>query len=163
LARPRKPPEDLVAFGRVAGPYGVRGWLKVLADEPEVLAAQPAWWLEGAEHAVEETKAHSGTLPLLADLVKEGRLVAPFKGKAVSIPRPDPGEGRYYWSDLVGLEVVNEQGVVLGVVKAMSSNGAHDVMEVAGERPRLLPFVPAYVKKVDLRARRIDVEWGADW
>ena len=48
-------------------------------------------------------------------------------------------------------------------MKQMSSNGAHDVMEVKGERTRLLPFVPVYVKKIDLQSRRIDVEWGADW
>jgi 16S rRNA processing protein RimM len=85
----------------------------------------------------------------------------------VSIPRPEAGAGRYYWSDLVGLEVVNEQGVVLGVVKQMSSNGAHDVMEVAATtaqgRTRLLPFVPAYVRQVDLQQRRIEVEWQVDW
>ena len=47
------------------------------------------------------------------------------------------------------------------------SNGVHDVMEVAGTkedaRTRLLPFVPVYVKKIDLQNRRIDVEWQEDW
>ena len=56
---------------------------------------------------------------------------------------------------------------VLGVLKQMSHNGAHEVMEVAGTgtdaRTRLLPWVPAYVKKVDLARRRIEVEWGVDW
>jgi 16S rRNA processing protein RimM len=79
------------------------------------------------------------------------------------IERPEAGEGRYYWTDLVGLEVVNGQGVLLGRVKAMSSNGAHDVMEVKGDKTRWLPFVPAYVMKVDLQSKRIDVDWQADW
>ena len=59
--------------------------------------------------------------------------------------------------------MVNAQGEVLGVVKRMFSNGAQDVMELAGERPRLLPWVPAVVKKVDLPEKRIEVEWEADW
>ncbi len=145
----------------------MRGWLKVLSDEPEVLAAQPVWWLEGLEHRVEETKAHSGTLLAKLAGISNPEQAQKLKGQAVSVPRPDPGEGRYYWSDLVGLEVVNEQGVVLGVVREMSNNGAHDVMALAGTaqdpRERLLPFVPAYVKKVDLPGRRIEVEWGVDW
>ena len=59
--------------------------------------------------------------------------------------------------------MVNQQGEALGVVKRMFTNGAQDVMELAGDRERLLPWVPTVVKNVDLRGRRIEVEWGADW
>jgi len=163
LARPKKPLENLIEFGRVAGSYGVRGWIRVVVDEPERLAEQPDWWLSGTQYAVRETKVHSGALLAKLDGIDNPERAKSLKGVAVSIPRPEAGAGRYYWSDLVGLEVVNEQGVVLGMVKQMSSNGAHDVMEVAGERSRLLPFVPAYIKQVDLQKGRIEVEWGADW
>ena len=61
------------------------------------------------------------------------------------------------------MEVVNEQGEALGVVSRTYSNGAHDVIEVAGERTRLIPWVAAVVKQVDLGAGRVQVEWGADW
>jgi len=36
-------------------------------------------------------------------------------------------------------------------------------MELAGDRERLIPWVPTVVKKVDLEAKRIEVDWGADW
>ena len=153
----------MIEFGRVAGAYGVRGWLKVAVDEPEVLARQPKWWLGGAGYAVQETKVHSGTLLAKLAGIDDPEQARTYKGGAVSIPRPEAGEGRYYWSDLVGLEVVNSQGQVLGVVKGMFSNGAHDVMELSGDRPRLLPWVPVVVRKVDLPEKRIEVEWGADW
>lgn len=153
----------MIAFGRVAGSYGVRGWMKVAVDDPELLAAQPAWWLEGVERRVEATKIHSGTLLAKLEGIETPEVARTFKGKAVLIPRPEPVEGRYYWDDLIGLEVVNTQGQLLGVVKGMFSNGAHDVAELSGERPRLLPWVPVVVKKVDLPERRVEVEWGADW
>lgn len=153
----------MIAFGRVAGSYGVRGWMKVVVDDPELLAAQPAWWLDGIERRVEATKIHSGTLLAKLEGIGSPEEAKQFKGRAVQIPRPEPGEGRYYWDDLIGLEVVNTQGQVLGVVKGMFSNGAHDVAELSGERPRLLPWVPVVVKKVDLPERRVEVEWGADW
>jgi 16S rRNA processing protein RimM len=76
---------------------------------------------------------------------------------------PPPDEGHYYLDDLVGLAVVNEQGERLGVVKQLFSNGAQDVMEVTGDRMRLLPWVPSVVRKVDLPRGQITVEWGADW
>ena len=153
----------MIEYGRVADPYGVRGWLRVVVDEPELLAAAPVWWIGGVARTVKESRPHSGTLLALLEGIENPEQARTLKGKAVSIPRPEAGEGRYYWSDLVGLEVVNEQGVVLGVVKQMSSNGAHDVMELSGERERLLPWVPPVVKKVDLQARRIEVAWQADW
>jgi 16S rRNA processing protein RimM len=153
----------LIEFGRVAGSYGVRGWMKVVVDDPELLAAQPSWWLDGAQRKVEEAKIHSGKLLAKLSGIETPEAARAYKGKAVSIPRPDAGAGRYYWDDLIGLEVVNTQGQVLGVVKGMFSNGAHDVAELSGDKPRLLPWVPVVVKKVDLPERRVEVEWGADW
>jgi 16S rRNA processing protein RimM len=153
----------LIEFGRVAGAYGVRGWIKVAVDEPEVLAAQRKWRLADTEYAVQETRLHSGTLLAKLAGIDDPEQAQKLKGRAVRIPRPEAGEGRYYWTDLIGLEVVNLQGVALGAVRRMSSNGAHDVMEVAGARTHLLPFVPAYVAKVDLQAKRIEVDWQEDW
>ena len=153
----------MIEFGRVAGAYGVRGWVKVLVDEPEVLAAQPSWRLDGAEYAVTQTRVHSGRLLAKLAGIENPEQARRFKGKAVVIPRPEAAAGSYYWADLVGLEVVNAQGLVLGVVKGMFSNGAHDVMELSGEKTRLLPWVPVVVKKVDLPDRRIEVDWQADW
>lgn len=137
--------------------------MKVRVDEPELLARQRRWWLGGTEYAVQEARPHSGTLLAKLAGVDTPEQARALKGKPVVIERPAPAQGQYYWSDLVGLEVVNEKGVVLGVVKQMSHNGAHEVMEVAGARVRLLPWVPAYVKRVDLEKRRIDVEWQEDW
>jgi 16S rRNA processing protein RimM len=124
------------------------------------------WWIGDRAYAVAEAKVHSGSVVAkLAGLETREQALA-LKGKEVSVQRdalPEPGEGRYYLADLVGLEVVNEQGDKLGIVKQLFTNGAQDVMEVAGDRTRLMPWVPTVVKDVDLAARRITVEWGADW
>jgi len=152
-------------MGRVAGSYGVRGWIRV--ERPEAgLAGCGEWWIGGEPREVQETKAHSGSL--LAKLAGVGSREEAMKlrGRAVEVSRaalPEPEAGHYYLADLIGLEVVNEKGEKLGVVKRMFTNGAQDVMELAGDRERLLPWVPTVVKNVDLRGRRIEVEWGADW
>jgi 16S rRNA processing protein RimM len=152
-------------MGRVAGSYGVRGWIRV--ERPEAgLAGCGEWWIGGEPREVQETRPHSGTL--LAKLSGVGSREAAMKlrGRAVEVSRaalPEPEAGHYYLADLIGLEVVNEKGEKLGVVKRMFTNGAQDVMELAGDRERLLPWVPTVVKNVDLRGRRIEVEWGADW
>ena len=89
-----------------------------------------------------------------------------LKGARVAMERAalgEPGEGHHILADLVGLEVRNEQGELLGTVKRWFSNGAQDVMEVAGERDRLIPWVSAIVKAVDVAGRRIVVDWSAEW
>ena len=153
-------------MGRVAGSYGVRGWMRV----EEAQAALPrcaAWRIGGREFSVEQVKQHSGTLLAKLRGVESPEAARKLKGSTVYVRReamPAPEAGHYYLTDLVGLEVVNEQGVLLGKVKRWMFNGAQDVMEVAGDgRVRLLPWIPRVVKNVDLQKRQIDVAWGADW
>jgi 16S rRNA processing protein RimM len=112
-----------------------------------------------------------------------------WKGWTVLVPRsafPKPADGEFYWIDLIGCELlgVDDQGgqVVLGSVTDVGDNGAQAILHVARvvpvapDQPRepmldakgravevLVPFVDAYIRGVDLEARRIDSEWPADF
>jgi len=153
-------------MGRVAGSYGVRGWIKVEAPQ-QALAACSKWSIGGAEYPVEQVKEHSGTLLAKLAGLESREAALKLKGSTVYVQReamPEPEAGHYYLADLVGLAVVNERGEPLGVVRRWVFNGAQDVMEVVGGgKVRLLPWVPDVVKSVDLLDKRIDVAWGADW
>jgi len=163
----RRPPE-LIELGRIAGSYGVRGWVKVAPQKgvAEALVAAKQWWLGGKACRVEEAKVHSATVVAkLAGLETREQALA-LKGTKILVARsalPDKDDGRYYLADLVGLEVVNGEGAKLGVLRQWLTNGPQDVMEVAGDRVRLVPWVAAVVKAVDLDAGRIEVAWEADW
>ncbi len=155
-------------MGRVAGAYGVRGWLKLAPEGgvQETLARAAEWWIGERPYRVLEAKMHGATVVGRAAGVDTREEALALKGSTVSVRRealPELEPGHYYLADLVGLVVVNENGEPLGVVKRLFTNGAQDVMEVAGAVTRLLPWVPAVVKKVDLAERTIHVEWGADW
>ena len=155
-------------MGRVAGSYGVRGWVKVAPDDgaEESLASAREWWIGTEAYAVSGARIHGATVVgKLAGLENREQALA-LKGRTVALRRdalPEPQQGKYYLADLVGLEVVNEQGTPLGVVTRTYSNGAHDVIEVVGDRTRLIPWVAAVIKEVDLPNGRVEVEWGADW
>ena len=155
-------------MGRVAGAYGVRGWLKVApgGGVRETLAGAKEWWLAGRAYAVSEAKMHGATVVAKLAGVESREAVQRLSGERVCVRRealPRPDEGHYYLDDLVGLEVVNEQGERLGIVARMFSNGAQDVMEVTGDRTRLMPWVPTVVRQVDLPRGQITVDWGGDW
>jgi 16S rRNA processing protein RimM len=163
----RRPPE-LIELGRIAGSYGVRGWVKVAPQKgvAETLVAAKEWWLGEELHRVDEAKVHSATVVAKLAGIETREQALGLKGRKIEVARaalPDADDGRYYLADLVGLEVVNRQGEKLGVVRQWLTNGPQDVMELAGDRVRLIPWVPTVVQQVDLAAKRIEVEWEADW
>lgn len=165
-------PEEMVVMGRIGAPFGVRGWIKVqpFTEELDGLLNFPIWrlgqngrWgkrklLEGAVHG-------KGLIARIAGC--EDRTAAEqLCGLEVAIPRealPATKENEYYWSDLTGLDVVNLQHEMLGTVDEVLETGGNDVLVVLGEYKRLLPFVPAVIREVNLAQGRIFVDWGADW
>jgi 16S rRNA processing protein RimM len=159
-------------MGRIVGPFGVAGWLKVKAftEGADGLGAFDRWMVRGAggwqEMALEGFEVHAkGPVAKLAgcdDRDAADRL----RGADVAIPREGLGEaqeGTLYRVDLVGLEVVDEGGASLGKVEGFFETGETSVMVVAGARERMIPFVPEYVKTVDRESQRITVDWKAEY
>lgn len=166
---------EIIVLGRLADPYGVRGWLRLypFGDDPMNWAEMPVWWVtkEGEpwrEIGLKGLKAHGDGLVVLLDGVVDRTAAEAMKGLLVGAPRdalPSTGDDEFYWGDLVGLEVVNTADERLGKVAGLIETGANDVLRVVGEDgvERLLPFVAAVVLAVEKEAGRIRVEWGSDW
>ena len=77
---------------------------------------------------------------------------------------PPVQQGEYYWSDLIGLQVVNTQGVELGVIESLMETGANDVIILQGEPPRAIPFLQNQtILAIDLNARKMLVDWDDDF
>lgn len=161
-------------MGHVGAPFGVKGWVKIhpYTETPDALLEYPAWWLGSEQRAdwrqVRVTEASCQGKGLVARLgdCADRDAAARLRGLQVGLRRSElPAEesGEFYLADLEGLEVVTLRGEGLGVVDGFLETGASPVMAVKGERERLIPFVPAVVRDVDLEAGRIVVDWGADF
>jgi 16S rRNA processing protein RimM len=166
----------MIVLGRVVAPYGVRGWVKVhpLGDDPDSWCRMPQWWFgpdaEGSiwqPYPLEAFRRHGASwiakLGGIDDRGKaeglDGLFVAALREE---LPRTEPDE--YYWTDLIGLDVTNEQGESLGRVDSLIETGAHQVLVVKdGDTERLLPFVSQVVKQVDVGGGCIRVDWARDW
>ena len=170
-------PADLVQVGYVSGPYGVAGSIRVtpFSTDADALMSVKTWWLsKPAMQAVQvrTAKIHGGdVVAQLAGVVGRDASEA-LKGAAVSIPRsefPALAADEFYWSDLIGLNVVNLQGEALGTVSDMMDNGAQSILRItpvaADDAPaeRLVPYVDQYVKSVDLNSKLITLDWGLDY
>lgn len=166
---------DIVVLGRLADPYGVRGWIRLhpYGDDPLGWSAIARWSVgqEGGpwrELTLKGLKMHGDGHVVLFDGVEDRSTAEALKGLLVGAPRdalPAAGEDAFYWADLIGLGVVNKAGESLGQVAGLIETGANDVLRVVDAEgvERLLPFVDAVVLSVDRAAGQIEVDWGLDW
>ena len=178
-------PEDAVEVGYIADGYGLKGWVKIVPHANgkqggDALLTAKRWWLaKGRERKSArcvQSKVHADTIVARLSGCDDRNAAEALKGYTVHIARSDfpklDSEDEFYWVDLIGLNVENEAGVALGHVADLIDNGAHSILRieypdtrdgepVTGER--LIPFVGAYVKTVDRAAKRIVVDWEADY
>lgn len=164
--------DDYVILGRISGIYGVQGWVKVYSEtrvRADILGYEQ-WWLRrpGGWQKVRLIEGRMQGEGVIARLegVNDRDAARGLIGTEIAVHRhelPPAKPGEYFWSDLEGLKVVNLDGVVLGTVSHLFETGANDVLVVAGERERLIPFTRDAVKEVDLAGRTLRVDWDADF
>lgn len=181
---PAELPADAVEVGRIADAWGIKGWFKVLAysADPEALFSSKRWYLQPAERgaktfsgtvklAIREAKEHSDTVVASAQDVDDRTAAEALKGARIFIPRssfPTAATDEFYWVDLLGLDVVNREGVALGQIRDLLSTGPQTVLvmeytEDGKTLERMIPFVSQFVDGVDLPGRRITVDWQPDY
>ena len=177
-------PADAIEVGRIADAWGIKGWFKVLphSARPEALFSSkrgflqaPAGIGERARDAfrlpIREAREHSDCVVASSPEVADRNSAEALRGARVFVPRssfPSTGVDEYYWVDLIGLGVVNREGVALGVVRELLATGPQTTLVLAaqeGGKPieRMIPFVSAFVDKVDLASRSITVDWQPEY
>jgi len=177
-------PADAVEVGRIGEAWGVKGWFKVLAHSslPEALFSSKRWYLLPSERGISgfegsrllrliEVKDHAGGIVASAQAIDGRSQAERLRGTRIFIPRsgfPSTQADEHYWVDLIGLEVVNREGQVLGLVKELLSTAAQSVLvlefdNAAGKSERMIPFVSAFVDRVDQAGRKILVDWQPDY
>jgi len=159
-------------MGRVSAPFGVQGWIKLrtFTEAADGLAGHSLWWMRTPEGwksvVVEDFAARPAATVAKLQGVDDRDGAAALRGADVAVTREALGEaeeGTIYWRDLIGLQVANVRGESLGEVQDLFETGETSVLVVKGERERMIPFVPDYVKAVDREARRITVDWEAEY
>ena len=144
-------PDDLVELGRVAGAYGIRGWVKIqphAAGSATLLKAR-TWWLRRSVAPTQAPEAAPATAFDVLNSRTQGSTIVgslqgipdrtqaeKLRGCTVWVSRaafPATQDDEYYWVDLIGCTLYGEhegRSVVLGVVDDVMDNGAHSVLQV---------------------------------
>jgi 16S rRNA processing protein RimM len=189
-------PADALEVGRIGEAWGLKGWFKVqsYASPPEAILSARRWHLRASGRApatarlpdtldIRAVRAHGDGIVASAEGIADRSGAEALRGARIFIERadfPKAGPDEFYLADLLGLEVVNRDGVVLGSIVGLIDTGPHSVLRVApgtaaseaaasnradpgAAEERLIPFVSAYVDTVDLAGRRVVVDWGLDF
>jgi len=193
-------PADAIEIGRIADAWGIKGWFKVLphSASPEALFSAKNWfllpperpmkpqratqaavavppvWTEPLLLNLKEVKDHSDTVVACAQGIEDRNAAEALRGARIFVPRshfPAAADGEYYWVDLIGLQVINREGLNLGQVRDLMSTGPQTVLVIESEpaaeggKPteRMIPFVSAFVDGVDLPGKCITVDWQPDY
>ena len=179
-------PADAIEVGRIGEAWGIKGWFKIVpySNDPEALYNVEQWFLQPAERGaksffngtvtltIKQAKQHSDSVVATAQEIPDRNGAEALRGARIFISRasfPKAADDEYYWVDLLGLDVVNREGVNLGVVKDLLPTGPQTTLVLNYDLPedkvgeRMIPFVSAFVDKVDLAGRQITVDWQADY
>ena len=186
-------PDDSVEVGRILDAWGVKGWLKILphSSDPEALFSAKSWFLQAPDAkfrpgfnaftgtvsiTVDEAKIHSDSVVAKIDGLDDRNDAEALRGCRIFLPRsafPKASKDEYYWVDLIGLNVVNREGIALSCVRDLMATGPNSVLCVEYQvnqedgsskaDERMIPFVSAYVDSVDIAGKLITVDWQPDY
>lgn len=171
-----KQPENPVVLGKLGSSYGIRGWLRVFSstEHAESIFDYQPWSIKHGgrwqQIEVESWKRHNQELVIKIKGIDDRDVANTLTNCEIVVNGsllPALEEGDYYWKDLIGCKVITDQNYDLGTVIDMMETGSNDVLVVKanlkdafGAKERLVPFIDEQViKKVDLAARLIEVDW----
>jgi len=192
---------EKIILGRITGVYGIKGWIKVFSysDPMEAIVDYDCWYIRAQNQEkqawtcvrLKAGKRHAKTVVAKLEHCNDREAAMAYVGNEIAIElqqlEPLKEKNTYYWRDLIGLRVINQQDVELGVVKSLLETGANDVLVVVSEvkteedgnlvtsgkettkvnerpRERLIPWtMNNAIIAVDLQRQLIEVDWDPDF
>ncbi len=159
---------SLIELGVVGAPFGVRGWVKLrsFTDPPDRLLQHRRVQLglggTWTVYKIEASGRSGGQLTAKLSGINDRTGAQTLRGAKVGVPRselPPRDDKDFYRADLIGCEVMNLAGIHLGKVQHFVETPAQVLMVVRGEREYWVPAVPRHLRRVDLAARQVVVDW----
>jgi 16S rRNA processing protein RimM len=161
-----------LVVGRFGKTFGILGWIKVISfttPNDNILKFNP-WLVQKSDRweevYIEKSRKHSSSIVVKLPNCSSPEEASLFTNAKIGVWRkqiPKLKDNEYYWSDLYGLEVVNKEGINLGVVQELIATGSNDVLVVVGKKRCLIPYLSNVILKVDLSNETIQVDWPEDF
>jgi 16S rRNA processing protein RimM len=165
--------ENWIIIGRFGRPHGIKGFVTVHSyTEPRDNILKYVDWhalLNNKWQAIVPLRAEALNKSIIVQIegYPERELVAQLTNIEIAVQQKQleklkPGE--YYWHQLIGLNVFNQQGESFGQVIEIIPTGANDVLVVKGNKKHLIPYLPGqFILDIDLQQQKITVDWDLDF
>lgn len=160
-------------MGKIASPYGVRGWTKVISytDPIDNLLNYPDLLIQHRNQwqliRVEKGKVHGKWLIVKLTGCDDREKVKEYTNNAIAILHEqfNPLKTKeYYWNDLIGLTVTTEAGIEVGTIDSLMETGSNDVIVIKDSYNRqiLIPYIKQVVKSINLENKIMTVDWDIE-
>ena len=153
--------KEFLDCGQIVNTHGIHGEVRIVpwADSPDFLCRFSTFYLDGKPIEATSSRVHKGSVIARLRGVDTVDQAMVLKGKTVQIRRTDAKlpEGSFFLADIIGLDVVDEHGNKLGVLKEVLSPSLQQVYVVEGEREIMIPAVPEFILETNIEAGYIKV------
>lgn len=170
------PEKKWIVIGHLGSPHGIQGWMKLFSHTQPVQNIQqyPQWFLETTEkwqpvdmkNIQLKFNAPKGYFYIKFTDSHSPEETRKYLHLKIAVPQeqlPELPKDDYYWYELEGLTVLNQQGILFGKINHLFSTGSNDVIVVQGSRERLIPYTKAVVLAVNLAQGEMMVDWDEDF
>jgi 16S rRNA processing protein RimM len=162
-------------IGQINGLFGVQGWVKIFSHSfprENILTYRP-WHIQvdGVWTTLDILKGRKQGKTIVAQLkgVNNREVARAYIGVEIYIERaqlPKLAAGEYYWDELIGLQVSNQQGIILGEITQMVDTGSNNVMVIKAknnQKEHWVPYIEPFLIAVEMDKRQILVDWDEDF
>ena len=163
-----------IYLGKITGAHGIKGWLKIqsFSSPPENILNYPSWIInnQGEEdfYSIEQGRKQNNKIVVKLEKIDDRNTAESLINSKIQILRsdlPKLSNENYYWSDLVGLSVLNSEEKVIGKIESLIETGANDVMVIITLKDEriLIPFVMhEIIKEVNVELNYIKIDWSIE-
>ena len=164
--------EKKLLVGKINGFFGLQGWVKIFSyTEPRknILNYQPWYCInEGVYEKIEITNGREQSKTIVAHIKGIDNRDQSLKliGKDLFIDKeklPKLADGKHYWYELVGFNVINQDKIKLGVVDYLVDTGSNNVLVTKGKKEYWIPYVEPFLVSINQENREIIVDWDEDF
>ena len=161
-----------IYLGKITGAHGIKGWLKIqsFSSPPENILNYPQWIInnQGEEecYSVEQGRKQNNKIVVKLEKIDDRNTAESLINSKIQILRsdlPKLSNENYYWSDLVGLSVLNSEEKVIGRIESLIETKANDIMVINTSKDErvLVPFVMhEIIKEVNLELNYVKIDWS---
>lgn len=143
-------------IGKIVNTFGIKGEVKIFPYVDYFLNLKN-FYIDNTKFEIEKIRNQKNVVIAKIKGIDDINEVENLKGKSIYIydeDLPDLPKGTFYIKDLIGLDVVTDDGKQLGKIKDVFNTGANDIYDVDGI---LLPATDEVVKKIDIENHKVTV------